>query len=278
MLDMGFKPAVDRIVRLIPKDRQTLFFSATLEGAAGKLAATYTQNARTHVNAPRHDTRRPSSIASSRPRARRAKIDPLVTELATPRVGRTLVFVRTKRGADRLVKRLKEQNVHALAMHGDKSQAQRQKALASSSAATSTSSSPPTWPPAGSTSRRSPRVNFDIPEDSDAYTHRVGSTGRAGPAASASASSSATRLTSCAGIAVRPRPLDRVRSPRGRSPSPSRPSPTSDRDSGGRNHSRQQSQGGNNRARNQGGGGSTGPKRRRRNPSGNNRSQGSPRS
>ncbi len=74
MLDMGFKPAVDRIVRLIPKDRQTLFFSATLEGAAGKLAATYTDNPRRHVHAPPSRTsRRRSSIASSRPRARRRR-------------------------------------------------------------------------------------------------------------------------------------------------------------------------------------------------------------
>src|SRR4051794_1108092 len=55
MLDMGFKPAVDRIVAKMPRDRQTLFFSATLEGATGKLAAAYTSNPRRHVHAPKDE-------------------------------------------------------------------------------------------------------------------------------------------------------------------------------------------------------------------------------
>jgi len=55
MLDMGFKPAVDRIVAKTPAERQTLFFSATLEGATGKLASVYTRQARRHTNAPALD-------------------------------------------------------------------------------------------------------------------------------------------------------------------------------------------------------------------------------
>ena len=278
MLDMGFKPAVDRIVRLIPKDRQTLFFSATLEGAAGKVAAAYTENARKHVNAPTFDIKTAIEHRFIQTSSQGAKIDLLVAELRNAQGGRSLVFVRTKRGADRLIKRLKEKNVHAVAMHGDKSQAQRQKALAKFDrgeidvlVATDVAARGIDVPEIMQV------VNFDMPEDSDTYTHRVGRTGRAGLSGLGISfllgdqAHEMRRMASDLGLSTE---FDRRE---GAHLSPSRPSPSSDRD-GGRGHSRQKSQGGNNRARNQGGGGSTGPKRRRRNPSGNNRSQGSPRS
>jgi superfamily II DNA/RNA helicase len=181
MLDMGFKPAVDRIVRLIPKDRQTLFFSATLEGAAGKLAETYTHDAKTHVNAPKHDPKAYIEHRFVQAPSQAAKVDMLVHELNTEALGRTLVFVRTKRGADRLVKKLKAQRVEALAMHGDKSQSQRQKALARFErgdvtvlVATDVAARGIDVPDVTHV------INFDVPEDGDAYTHRVGRTGRAG--------------------------------------------------------------------------------------------------
>src|SRR6185503_7464970 len=127
MLDMGFRPAVDRIVALTPPDRQTLFFSATLQGAAGQVAAAFTKDARRHEQA-----------ASERARGRvehrflavahESKLDSLVNELGTGDRGRTLVFVRTKRGADRLVKRLSAHGVHALAIHGNRTQSQRERA------------------------------------------------------------------------------------------------------------------------------------------------------
>jgi ATP-dependent RNA helicase RhlE len=104
MLDMGFRPAVDRIVGLTPNDRQTLFFSATLEGATGQVAAAFTRNAKRHEQ-------QASERAKDRVEhrfvavAHESKLDSLVNELATGERGRTLVFVRTKRGADRLVKR-----------------------------------------------------------------------------------------------------------------------------------------------------------------------------
>ncbi|MGA8804021.1 MAG: DEAD/DEAH box helicase, partial [Solirubrobacterales bacterium] len=104
MLDIGFKPAIDRIVAKMPRDRQTLFFSATLEGATGKLAAAYTRNPKRHVHAPKVE-----KDAEVEHRfihlAHEAKVDALVAELRETERGRTLVFVRTKRGADRLVKR-----------------------------------------------------------------------------------------------------------------------------------------------------------------------------
>ncbi len=181
MLDMGFKPAVDRIVRQIPSDRQTLFFSATLEGAAGKLAATYTTDGRRHTNAPKRDPKALIEHRFVQAPTQAAKVDLLVDELNAEALGRTLVFVRTKRGADRLVKKLKAKRVEALAMHGDKSQSQRQRALARFDrgdvtvlVATDVAARGIDVPDVTHV------INFDMPEDGDAYTHRVGRTGRAG--------------------------------------------------------------------------------------------------
>ena len=128
MLDMGFRPAVDRIVSQCPSDRQTLFFSATLDGEAGRIATVYTRDPvrREHVpptpDAPPVEHRFISVLHEH-------KLAALVRELRADH-GRTLVFVRTKRGADRLVKRLVREGIEAVAMHGDKSQSQREKALA----------------------------------------------------------------------------------------------------------------------------------------------------
>ena len=119
MLDMGFKPAVDRIVSQIPKDRQTLFFSATLEGATGKLAKAYTKDAKRHSHAPVDDG--PADIEHRFVHlSHEGKLAALVGELRDTERGRTLVFVRTKRGADRLVKKLSRERLDALAMHGNK--------------------------------------------------------------------------------------------------------------------------------------------------------------
>ena len=182
MLDMGFKPAVDRIVRQTPDDRQTLFFSATLEGAAGKLAAAYTTDPVTHRNE--------SEAASNRGRLRcefvhtgdAPKVDVLVESLGEPGRGRTLVFVRTKHGADRLVKKLsRDPSIRAAAIHGNKSQNQRQRALddfergrvdtlvATDVAARGIDVAEVTHV-----------INFDMPGDSDTFVHRVGRTARAG--------------------------------------------------------------------------------------------------
>ena len=123
MLDMGFRPAVDRIVARIPRERQTLFFSATLEGVVGRVADEYTQQR----PPPRARARSPSGRGDVQHRfvavTRDAKLDALVSELRDDDRGLTLVFVRTKRGADRLVKRLRARDIEALAMHGNKSQA-----------------------------------------------------------------------------------------------------------------------------------------------------------
>ena len=129
MLDMGFKPAVDRIVGATPESRQTLFFSATLEAAAGAQARAYTRDPVRHVHEPKADD---SGDVSHRfvHLTHQQKVDALVSELRDAERGRTLVFVRTKRGADRLVKRLAQKRLDAVAMHGNKSQNQRRRALA----------------------------------------------------------------------------------------------------------------------------------------------------
>src|SRR3954451_8958028 len=179
MLDIGFKPAIDRIVAKMPRERQTLFFSATLEGASGKLAEAYTDNARKHVHAPKVEKRATEHRFVHLPHE--AKVDALVAELRDTERGRTLVFVRTKRGADRLVKRLDRANVRAVAMHGNKSQSQRQRALADFERGKSDTLVATDVASRGIDVEDITHViNFDAPEDRDTYVHRTGRTGRAG--------------------------------------------------------------------------------------------------
>jgi ATP-dependent RNA helicase RhlE len=180
MLDMGFKPAVDRIVARTPDKRQTLFFSATLEGDVGRIAKRYTREARRHVHAPAAESKADVEHRFVHV-AHEGKLDALVRELRADRRGRTLVFVRTKRGADRLVKRLKGQDLHALAMHGNKTQSQRQKALARfASGDIDTLVATDVAARGIDVADITHVINFDAPEDRDAYVHRVGRTGRAG--------------------------------------------------------------------------------------------------
>jgi ATP-dependent RNA helicase RhlE len=180
MLDMGFRPVVDRIVKMTAKERQTLMFSATLEGEVGRLAAAYTKDARKHEYASTAESRgqvehRFITVSHA------GKMDRLVTELDQLERGLTLVFVRTKRGADRLVKRLTASNVRAVAMHGDKSQSQREKALARFESGqvdtlVATDVAARGIDVAGITHV----IQFDIPATQEDYVHRVGRTARAG--------------------------------------------------------------------------------------------------
>src|SRR6266511_1460909 len=119
MLDMGFKPQVDRIVRRVPRNRQTMFFSATLDGEAGQLARAYTNSpSRFEADAlpedPGEIEHRFVAVTTD------SKVETLVEHIRDS--DSTLVFVRTKRGADRLVQKLARHNVRAAAMHGDMSQ------------------------------------------------------------------------------------------------------------------------------------------------------------
>src|SRR5256884_5306712 len=128
MLDMGFQPQVDRIVRRLPRNRQTMFFSATLDGAVGELAHAYTNSpARFETE---HANEQPGEIEHTFvPVTADTKVEALVKHIRSSE-GITLVFVRTKRGADKLVQKLGRQNVRAVAMHGDMSQKARERALA----------------------------------------------------------------------------------------------------------------------------------------------------
>ena len=185
MLDMGFKPAVDRIVGRTPSDRQTLFFSATLEGAAGKLASSYTRRARRPVHRPRAEKRDDVEHRFIHLR-HEAKVDALVAELRAVERGRTLVFVRTKRGVDRLVRRLSRQQIRALAMHGNKNQSQRRRALASFERGECATLVATDVASRGIDVEAITHViNFDAPDDRDTYVHRTGRTGRAGASGSA---------------------------------------------------------------------------------------------
>jgi superfamily II DNA/RNA helicase len=167
-------------VRQLPRKRQTLFFSATLEGVVGKLARSYTHDARSHEHrAPqerRGDVRhRFVSVTQA------GKLDVLVRELGDRERGLTLVFVRTKRGADRLVKRLGAHDIAAVAMHGNKSQAQREKALLSfESGRVDTLVATDVAARGLDIDDVTHVINFDAPDDREGYVHRIGRTGRAG--------------------------------------------------------------------------------------------------
>jgi ATP-dependent RNA helicase RhlE len=181
MLDMGFKPAVSRIVAQTPEDRQTLFFSATLEGATGKLAAAYTRDARRHTQAPSEHKDRDIEHSFVHVESQSAKLDHLALQLQDSTRGRTLVFVRTKRGADRLVKRLRSRELEAVAMHGDKSQGQRERALARfERGEVDTLIATDVAARGIDVADVTHVINFDAPADRDAYVHRIGRTGRAG--------------------------------------------------------------------------------------------------
>jgi superfamily II DNA/RNA helicase len=181
MLDMGFQPQVQRIVSQLQRERQTMFFSATLDGQVGHLARAYTHGAVLHEVQSQRQT---VDEAEHRfvPVQSGDKVATLV-KLLEDEPETTLVFVRTKRGADRLAARLKSRNVSVVVMHGDLTQAARQRSLerlatgkvkvlvATDVAARGLD-----------LDRIAHVVNFDPPNDDNGYVHRVGRTARAGRA------------------------------------------------------------------------------------------------
>jgi ATP-dependent RNA helicase RhlE len=201
MLDMGFRPAVDRIVRRCPAERQTLFFSATLSGETGRVAKAYTRDAVRLEHSPELGRSQGSVEHRFLEVETPSRVAALVAELGAER-DLTLVFVRTKRGADRLVKRLGDHGVEAVAMHGNRSQSQRERALASfESAKVSTLVATDVAARGIDVDRISHVINFDPPEDRDAYVHRVGRTGRAGRDGIGITFHSAAERTKIAGLA-----------------------------------------------------------------------------
>jgi ATP-dependent RNA helicase RhlE len=180
MLDMGFQPQVDRIVRRLPRKRQTMFFSATLDGAVGRIASAYTHDARRHEVESLTQT---VEDADHRfiPVETHGKVDALVDLLNEDGMGLALVFVRTKRGADRLVHKLKARDIRALAMHGDLSQPARERALERfESGKVNVLVATDVAARGLDLDEITHVVNFDPPEDDKGYVHRVGRTARAG--------------------------------------------------------------------------------------------------
>jgi ATP-dependent RNA helicase RhlE len=182
MLDMGFRPAVDRIVKSCPRNRQTLFFSATLDGEAGNIAQRYTTDPVRHEHGP--SAHRAVAEVEHRfvPVSTDGRIEALIAELEAER-DLALVFVRTKHGADRLVKRLRARGIEAVAMHGNKSQRQREVALERfESGVVDTLVATDVAARGIDVTGISHVINFDPPADHETYVHRVGRTGRAGRA------------------------------------------------------------------------------------------------
>jgi ATP-dependent RNA helicase RhlE len=180
MLDMGFKPQVEKILRRMPRERQTMLFSATLDGEVSELAREYTQNAaRFEAELPQEREQgevehKFVSVTAD------GKVEALVRQLERDR-DLALVFVRTKRGAERLVQKLKRHEVKAAALHGDMTQVARERALARFRSGDVTTLVATDVAARGlDLDNITHVINFDPPADDTAYVHRVGRTGRAG--------------------------------------------------------------------------------------------------
>jgi ATP-dependent RNA helicase RhlE len=180
MLDMGFRPQVDAIVRRLPRNRQTMFFSATLDGEVAQLARAYTDSP------SRFDAQLPSHLERGETEHRfvgvtaDTKVETLV-EMLGHDDGLTLVFVRTKRGADRLVQKLARHDVKAVAMHGDMNQRARERALERfESGKVATLVATDVAARGLDLDHITHVINFDPPADNKGYVHRVGRTARAG--------------------------------------------------------------------------------------------------
>ena len=181
MLDMGFKPQVDRLVRRLTENRQTMFFSATLDGEVGELARRYTHFAARFEGELPAERRTGEIDHRFVPVTVDNKVETLVELLRDEDRGLALVFVRTKAGADRLVEKLHRNNVDAVAIHGDKGQAQRERALERFDAGKVKTLIATDVAARGLDVEDITHViNFDPPEEPAVYTHRVGRTGRAG--------------------------------------------------------------------------------------------------
>jgi len=182
MLDLGFLPAVRRLVRQLPPKRQNLFFSATMPPQIAGLAAELLHNpARVQVAPPATPAER---IAQQVIHVERSdKRAALVRLLNGDDNGRCLVFTRTKRGADRLVRSLTTARIDAVAIHGNKSQGQRERALAGfRDGRTGVLVATDIAARGLDIDGIDLVVNFDLPNVPATYIHRIGRTARAGAA------------------------------------------------------------------------------------------------
>jgi ATP-dependent RNA helicase RhlE len=179
MLDMGFLPAVRRIASVLPKERQTLCFSATLEASVVHLVKDYMKNP---VRLAFGSTLKPSENV----RVQAFEVSPgskqeVLQNLLAKETGRCLVFARTKRGTDKLARNLNREGFAAAVIHGDRSQSQRNAALAGFQQGRYRILVATDVAARGIHVQDIAHViNYDLPEIAENFVHRVGRTGRAG--------------------------------------------------------------------------------------------------
>jgi len=181
MLDLGFLPPIRRIVAQLPAKRQNLFFSATMPAEIGRLAEELLHNPVKIAVTPVAST-----VASVTQRV--MFVEPhnkpaILAELFTdPQMSRTLVFTRTKRGADRVARHLQTAGIPVAAIHGNKSQAQREQALAAFRTSKVKALVATDIAARGiDIDQVTHVVNYELPEVPESYVHRIGRTARAGP-------------------------------------------------------------------------------------------------
>jgi ATP-dependent RNA helicase RhlE len=180
MLDLGFVRPIRRIVRELPRKRQNLFFSATMPPDIRKLASELLHDPAEVSVAPAATTverveQKVVHVDASR------KCDMLVELFADPAFTRAIVFTRTKRGADRVARSLDQAGVAALSIHGNKSQGQRERALAAFRSGQARAMVATDIAARGiDIDDVSHVVNFELPDVAEAYVHRIGRTARAG--------------------------------------------------------------------------------------------------
>jgi ATP-dependent RNA helicase RhlE len=180
MLDLGFLQPIRRIVSHMPKVRQNLFFSATMPTEIGKLAGELLKDPVKVAVTPQATTvdkvdQRVIFVEAARKRALLADL------FADPKFSRVLVFTKTKRGADKVARSLEGAGVSAGAIHGDKSQPQRERALAAFKAGQCRALVATDIAARGiDVDGVSHVVNFELPHVPESYVHRIGRTARAG--------------------------------------------------------------------------------------------------
>ncbi len=177
MADMGFMPAVKRIMRSVTTNRQTLLFSATLDGDIDLLIREFQQSPKRHAVATAENAGEIDHLFWNVSRDNRTKI---LVEIAT-QYERAIVFCRTKHGSDRLAGNLEAMGINTCVIHGNRSQAQREKALEQFRRGKATVMVATDVAARGIHIDAVPVVvHFDMPEDPKDYIHRSGRTGRAG--------------------------------------------------------------------------------------------------
>jgi ATP-dependent RNA helicase RhlE len=180
MLDIGFLPALRFLLSVLPRDRQTMLFSATLPREVMDLAADMTRDPQ-HVDVSAHHVVAPTVTHHVHPVAEGRKGDLLARVVTQPPVGQALVFCKTKRGSDRVAKHLERIGVKTAVIHGNKSQNARIRALDSFRAGRVRVLVATDIAARGLDIAQLPLVvNYDLPLVAEDYIHRIGRTGRAG--------------------------------------------------------------------------------------------------